>query len=257
MQLSNGSPSRIKILLLGQCLLYGYGQVGARVTFPNIVKSMLQNRFPGVAFGFDLKFLYHPIGLKALLRHRLLFSKPDVAVISLPAMFASTTWRVNRIYEMAPELVDTARSFLQTIEKKLHRIEHPRTANTMLDKAFAIRPPMSIEEYENAIRDAIEHCRQIFPCRFILMGPGRFNEDTNENLELQSPELYRSVNEMVLGVGRKLNIPVINAQEALEDHGREVFIPQNHRWSPFGHEVIAKEVEAVIAKEVIALSKRV
>ena len=144
MPLPNGSHSRIRILLLGQCLQYGYGTIGSRITYPNIVKSMLNNRFPGVEFQFDLKFLYHPVGLKAILRHRVLFSKPHVAVISLPAAFASTTWRVNRVYEIAPELVDTARSFLQKIAKALHHIEHPRTASTMLDKAFAIRPPISI-----------------------------------------------------------------------------------------------------------------
>jgi len=216
---------------------------------------MLRCRFPELNFKFDLKFLYHPLGLKPILKHRLVFAPPDIAIINLAAMFAATSWRVNRIYEMAPELVDTARSFLQKIDKTIHRIEHPSKATTMLDKAFAVRPPLPIDEYERIVQDALEQCPQSTACRFVLMGPGRFNEDTSEDYPLHSPDLWRSVNQMVLRVGERLRLPVINAQEALEEHGGEVFVPENHRWSVYGHEVIAGEVATVIASQVSDLSK--
>ncbi|HSB08716.1 MAG TPA: hypothetical protein VLM38_04355 [Blastocatellia bacterium] len=252
---ANGSPPSVRILFLGQCLQYGYGRISGQTTFPRLAASMLRSRFPGLSFKFDLKYLYHPLGLKPILKHRLRFSPPDVVIITLPAMFAATSWRVNRIYEMAPELVDTARSLLQKMETTLHRIEHPRTATTLLDKAFAIRRPMPVDEYERVVQDAVEHCRQTSPCRFALMGPGRFNEDTIEDYAVHSPELWRSVNEMALRLGRRLNVPVINAQEALEEHGSEVFITNNHRWSVYGHEVIAGEVESLIASQVIELGR--
>jgi hypothetical protein len=158
---------------------------------------------------------------------------------------------------MAPELVDTARSFLQKLETTMKGTEHPVKSSTLLDKAFAVRPPMSIDEYEKVVRDAIEESQKIDSCRFVLMGPGRFNEDTIENYPLHSPELWRSVNEMVLRLGKQLNLSVINSQEALEEYGNEVFTPQNHRWSVYGHEVIAREVESVVSSQVIELTSRV
>jgi len=255
--LENGSRSNIKILFLGQCLQYGYARVSSTETFARVSASMLRSRFPGLSFKFDLKFLYHPLGLKPILKHRMQFSPPDVALINLPAMFAATSWRVNRIYEMAPELVDTARSFLQKLETTMKGTEHPVKSSTLLDKAFAVRPPMSIDEYEKVVRDAIEESQKIDSCRFVLMGPGRFNEDTIENYPLHSPELWRSVNEMVLRLGKQLNVSVINSQEALEEYGNEVFTPQNHRWSVYGHEVIAREVESVVSSQVIELTSRV
>lgn len=255
MDQTNGSHRSVKILFLGQCLQYGYGRIGGHTTFPQLAASMLRYRFPNLSFKFDLKFLYHPLGLKPILKHRLLLAPPDIAIINLAAMFAATSWRVNRIYEMAPELVDTARSFLQKIDKTIHRIEHPSKASTVLDKAFAVRPPLPIDEYERIVQDALEQCPQNTSCRFVLMGPGRFNEDTAEDYPLHSPDLWSSVNQMVLRVGERLGLPVINAQEALEEHGGEVFVPENHRWSVYGHEVIAREVATVIAGQVTELSK--
>jgi hypothetical protein len=60
---------------------------------------------------------------------------------------------------------------------------------------------------------------------------------------------------MVLRDGKRLDVDVINAQEALAGHGGEVFIPCNHRWSEYGHEVIAREVEAALATQVAELSR--
>ena len=213
---------------------------------------MLRVRFPGIRFTFDFKFLYHPTGLKNILKHRLLLSRPDVVLISLPAMFAARAWRVNLVYEMAPELVDTARSFMQTIESRVRGSNIPQQT-TMLDKAFALRRPIAIEDYESLVEQAVAECKRASSCRIVLMGPGRFNEDTAEDYPVHSPELWSSVNEMVLRVGKRLDVAVINAQAALDEYGAEVFIPNNHRWSEYGHEIIAREVESALASHVTDL----
>jgi hypothetical protein len=244
----------IKVLFLGQCLQYGYANVSKSSTFAVLAASMLRVRFPGLSFKFDFKYLYHPSGLKAILKHRMLLSRPDVALINLPAMYAATAWRVNLVYQMAPELVDTARSFMQKIEAKIRGSNQPQQT-TMLDNAFATRRPISIGEYENLIQEALGDCKRASSCRFVLMGPGRFNEDTIEDYAVHSPELWSSVNQMVLRVGKRLDLAVINAQEALADYGGEVFTPNNHRWSEYGHEVIAREVESALASQVTELSR--
>jgi hypothetical protein len=244
----------VKVLFLGQCLQYGYANVSKSATFANLAASMLRVRYPGVSFKFDFKYLYHPCGLKAILKHRLLLSRPDVALINLPAMYAATAWRVNLVYEKAPELVDTARSFMQTIEAKIRGSNEPQQA-TMLDKAFAVRQPISIEEYENLIQEAVSDCKRASSCRIVLMGPGRFNEETKEVYAVHSPELWASVNEMVLRVGKRLGVAVINTQEALAEYGGEVFSPRNHRWSQYGHEIMAREVESALAAQVAELSR--
>jgi hypothetical protein len=250
---TNGFGSSVRILFLGQCLQYGYATVNKTSTFVPLTASMLRLRFPGLSFKFDVKYLYHPRGLKALLLHRLLFSPPDVAVINLPAMFAATTWRVNVIYEMAPELVDTARSFMQKLEARLKGNAGAPEARTMLDKAFALQPPITIGEYQSLIEEAVMACRRTSNCRLVLMGPGGFNEDSIEDYAVHSPELWASVNEMVLRVGKQLKVPVVNVQEALGDQGGKVFIPRNHRWSESGHEIVAREVETALASQVAEL----
>ena len=248
------SSGNIKVLFLGQCLQYGYANVRKSATFADLAASMLRVRFPGVRFNFDYKFLYHPVGLKAILKHRLLLSRPDVVLINLPAMYAARPWRVNLIYEMAPELVDTARSFMQTIEARV-RGSNQLQQTTKLDNAFSVRRPISIDEYERLIEQAVEECKRASSCRIVLMGPGRFNEDTIEDYEVHSPELWSSVNEMVMRVGKRLGVAVINAQAALSEYGPEVFTPGNHRWSEYGHEVIAREVEAALASQVADLNR--
>ena len=179
---------------------------------------MLRTRFPTVKFRFGIKHLYHLSGLKAILKHRLMMAQPDIAVISLPAMFAATSWRVNLVYEMAPEIVDTARSFMQMVEAK---ISGTRKAETLIDKAVSIRPPITLGEYERLIDEAVEHCPRTSSCRVVLMGPGRFNEDSAESYTNHSPEVWSSVNRMVLRSGQRLDVPVIDAQEALGGYGGE------------------------------------
>ena len=214
---------------------------------------MLRARFPGLRFKFDLKYLYHPIGLKAILKHRVLLSRPDVVIINLPAMYAAITWRVNMVYEMAPELVDTARSFMQKVEAKAKRLNNQQK-DTVLDGLFAKRKPISLVEYERVVQEALEECKRLSSCSIVLIGPGRFNEDSVEAHEVHSPELWAAVNQMVMRIGKRLNLPAVNAQEALSEYGSEVFALNNHRWSELGHEVVAHEVETVVAAQVVQLS---
>ncbi len=248
---ARGTGNTVKILFLGQCLQYGYAGVSRYATYPSVAASILTAQFPDLCFKFDVKYLYHATGLKALLRHRLLLTKPDIAVINLPAMFAATAWRVNRIYEIAPELVDTARSFMRKVEAKVKGLD-PKAPkrDTLLDRAFAWHPPLHIEEYERLVADALLHARQIDECRVILMGPGGFNEDTTEDYEVHSLELWSSVNEMVRRVGERVNAPVIDVQGILAEHGGEVFINQNHRFSEHGHAIVGREVASVLAGEI-------
>ena len=243
----------VKILFLGQCLQYGYANVSRSTTFAELAASMLRARFPKLSFKFDYKFLYHPSGLKPILKHRLQVSRPDIALINLPAMFAARSWRVNLVYEMAPEVVDTARSFMQLVEGKMRR-DNQRLQSTMLDKLFKVRSPISIDEYQRLVESAVKTCKDMSPCKLVLMGPGRFNEDTIEDYQVHSPELWQSVNQMILSVGNRLAVPVINTQEMLSEFGGEVFMPSNHRWSSYGHEIIAREVESVLSAQVTALN---
>jgi len=239
----------VRVLFLGQCLQYGYANVNRTATFAELAASMLRVRFPRLSFNFDFKYLYHPSGLKAILKHRLHVSRPDIALINLPAMYAARSWRVNLVYEIAPEVVDTARSFMQVVEGKL-RGDNQRLQTTMIDRLFRVRQPITIDEYERLVEYAVETCKKASPCRLVLMGPGRFNEDTIEDYQVHSPELWESVNQMVLRVGKRLGVPVINAQEALSEFGGEVFTASNHRWSAYGHEIIAREVESVLAGQI-------
>jgi hypothetical protein len=55
---------------------------------------------------------------------------------------------------------------------------------------------------------------------------------------------------MVISLGQRLNASVIDSYEALGGYGGEVFLPNNHRWSQAGHEIIAREVESVLAREI-------
>lgn len=233
-------PNRVKVLFLGQCLNYGYESVGRSDTFPVVTTSMLKVRFPAVKFEFDYKYFHHPSGLKSLLRHRLLISRPDIAVIGVPAMFAARPWRVSLLYQVAPEIVDTARSFLQRLD---------RSDETIVDRMLSLHPPLALDKYQALIEDGVNYCRNVSHCRPVLMGPGRFNDDTIENYPVHSPELWAAVNQMVKELGERLNVPVIDAQEALDGYGGEIFIPNNHRWSKYGHEVVAREVETILTGE--------
>ena len=220
--------------------------------------SMLKTRFPGLSFKYANKYLHHPTGLKPHLRRRLLLTKPDIVILSLPAIFASTPWRVSLLYQIAPEVIDTARSLRQKIEARLMEMHRGSAPAKMAEIKAAlypsvVHPPLSIAEYERLIEEGIAICRSMRSCRVVLVGPGRFNEDTVEKHPVNTPELWAAVNEMILRVGRRTGAGVINAQEALAEHDGEVFLPGNHRFSTYGHEVVAREVEAVLASQIMML----
>jgi hypothetical protein len=247
----NRADKTVKILFLGQCLQYGYQGVSRYATYPNVAASILKAQFPSVKFKFDLKYLHHPSGLKAILRHRLPVTRPDFVVINLPAMFAATCWRVNLVYEIAPEIVDTARSFVRKVEAKIKGVgTGALNRETAIDKMIGQKPPIPLDEYERIVAEAISHANQISPCRIIFMGPGAFNEDTIENYEIHSPELWSSVNEMVIRLTGRFNLPMIDVQGVLAGHSGEVFLNENHRFSEQGHAVVGREVASVLAAEV-------
>jgi hypothetical protein len=248
------SNEPVKILFLGQCLNYGYEGVDKSDTYADLSASLLPLQFPGVRFKFDYKYFYHPRGLKALLKHRVTLTRPDIVVINLPAMFAARPWRVNSLYEIAPELVDTARSFFQKIESRIKGQPAWKEQTVLLDRAFTRHPPIAIDEYERLIEGSVNYCLANSDCRLVLMGPGRFNEDTIENYPIHSPQLWSSVNEMVRQLSERLGVTYIDVQDALSAHGGEVFISENHRWSAYGHELVAREVQTVLASEIKRLS---
>jgi len=247
----------IKVLFLGQCIQFGYEGVSGLFAFPNLARGALEAQFPEISFRFNLRTLYHPKGLRTLLRRELLFFRPDITVISLPTAFAATSWRVNLITQLAPELTYTARSFLQKIDATLTRGRKLQSfvAHNLTWRPSVVHPPLELAEYEALIESSIGYCRDTGRSRLILMGPGRFNEDTTAVLEKQSPELWSSVNQMILRVGDRLNIPTINAQDALDEHGYEVFLRHDHRFSHYGQEIVAREMAAVLASQIPILKQ--
>jgi hypothetical protein len=246
---TRSTPPSVKILSLGQCLQYGYEGVSRMETYEYLAEHMLRARFPHLALRFELKHLYHPIGLKPLLKRRLLLSQPDIVIIGVPATFAASYIRVNRVYEMAPEIVDTARDFLQRVEARIRGTSTVRR-ETVLDDLFGWHPPLSIAKYEQIVESGIRLCQSSGGCRVVILGPGRFNEDTTESYENHSPEVWDSVNEMTLRLGERHGVAVISSFDVFSGRGGEVFLRNNHRWSVRGHEIMAREVEHVIASQI-------
>jgi hypothetical protein len=253
------SPNRsegVKLLFVGQCLMTGHKDVDPALTFVGQAVSRISEQYPHLDIKLGRKHLHHPKGLKAILKHRLAFARPDVFVISTIASFAALHTRVNLIYEMAPEVLDTAKSFMRKIENAVSGTPGKHRPETAIDKLIGYRPPLAISEYEEIIREGVKLCQKS-GVRAVLVGPGRFNEDVKDNYSIPSgqlPSVFSEVNEMAKRVGRELNVPVIDAQGALDQFSGEVFLRDNIRWSRFGHEVVARELERVLASEIVALS---
>ena len=245
----------MKMLFLGQCLQMGYEGVPTPATYPRLAHAALSARFPDINFIFDITLLGHPTGLKTLLRYRLAAFKPDVVVISTLATFTATDWKSGILYAIAPEIALRARLFLKNLDAKFRR---GPLFGKLLDQTQGLRPelthpPLQLDEYERILEDGINQCHQTSSCRVVLMGPGGFNEDTRNNFRLQSPKLWSSVNQMVLRLAKRLDVPVINTQEALHEYSGEVYLPYDHRLSLYGQAVVAREVEAVLAAQVVLL----
>ena len=243
----------LRILFLGQCLQYGYDTVDKSDTFQALVHPALQARFPHLRISFDLKHLYHPTGLKSLLKHRMAVYHPDIVVINLPAAFATSFIRVNLIYQIAPEVIDTARDFLQRVDSAIAGRAN-RKNTTPLDKFFTLKPPIAMEEYQRLAEEAVDIVLKAGSSRLVLMAPGRFNDDSTNHYSIPTPELWSRVNQMVIDLGDRRGVPVICTQDLMSNYGAEVFLPNNHRWSRYGHEVIAREVESVLAAQIGALA---
>jgi hypothetical protein len=254
-QAANNNADSVKILFLGQCLQYGYQGVDPSSTFVALASRKLKARFPHLNVKLDLKHLNHPKGLKAILRHRLMLSAPDIVVISVPASFAILHWRVNLIYEIAPEVIDTTRSFLQKIDARIKGQYGGQATEKLLNKLSAVHPPLALAEYERLVEEGVEMCRAAGR-RPVIFGPGHFNEDSTEGYPPSAPGLWSSVNAMVRRIGGKHGVPLINAAEALAEHGGEVFLPNNVRFSRYGHEVVARETESVLGSQIAALKLR-
>lgn len=249
----NTPPRDVKILFLGQCLQSGYDGVPASATYPTLARAALSTRFPQLNFIFEIRVLNHPKGLKALVRYRLAEFKPDIVVINVLASFTATHWGASIFYEIAPEIMVAARSFLSRIDAKIRREPtFEKLANKL--RPQVMHPPLQVDEYEQFLEDGINQCRRTNSCRVALLGPGGFNEDDTKNdFKLQSPKLWSTVNQMVLNLGKRLDVPVINAQEALHEYSGEVFLRNDHRFSQYGQVVVAREVETVLAAQVAAL----
>lgn len=245
----------IKVLFVGQCLQFGYDDVRPCETYPALSRTTLSARYPQISFVFETKMLFHPKGLKAMLRYRLPTFRPDIVVITALATYAATQWRTGILYELAPELVVTARSFIEKLDAKLRRgPTFGALLNRTLDGTYALRPhvvhpPLRLDEYEQLLEDGINQCRR-GTRRVVLMGPGGFNEYNKNDFEFQSPKLWSEVNQMVHGLGQRMNVPVINTQDALHEHDGDVFLREDHKFSRKGQAVVAREVEAVLATEV-------
>jgi hypothetical protein len=244
---------RIKILFLGQCLNYGYEGVDKSATFVSLAISNLAGRFPHLKLQLDRKHLYHPRGLKAILKHRLLLAPPDIAVISVSGIFTAKYTRVNTIYEMAPEVMDTVRSFVQKIEARRNKTAPYVNPEISLDRFSTLHPPLALEEYERIIKEGVEICKAK-GCRVVLVGPGRFNEDTKERYAIPEPGLWSSVNSMVLRLSKAMKVSAVDTVGLLSEYSGEVFLPRNIRWSEFGHRVVAREVESALASQIISLA---
>lgn len=244
---------RIRILFLGQCIIYGYETVDHSSTFVSRAVEKLTERFPHIDIDLTRKHLHHPTGLKAILGRRFLFSVPDIVVISVVATFAVKYVRVNLLYEMAPEIVDTARSLARRIEAVASGNNGAAKAATGIDRFLTWRPPLDLDEYEKLVEEAISIC-QAAGSRVVLLGPGRLNEDAADEFSVSASEVsarFSLVNQMVWRLSKRKGVLVVDAQGTLSDYGGEVFLQRDIRWNRFGHEVVARELESVLASEVI------
>jgi hypothetical protein len=245
----NPPRKKIKILFLGQCIAQGYG-IGAANSYPQLVQQMLSTQFPTLRFELKFNPLLHPTGLKALLAN-CLPQQPDIIFISLPAIFAAIPFQVNSLYLIAPEIMQVAHSFALQIQARLRQ---DSTLAKLFSKRSVFQPikrcaPVTCTEYKRLIEDAIRFCQQASTCRLILMGPGGFNED-NRTGELQSPVLGNEINRMILAVGQELGVTVVNAQDWMTSQGGKVFFPGDNRWNQIGHQIMAREIQSIVAKQV-------
>jgi len=243
----------VRVQFLGQCIALGGAGVDVSSTYPTLIKHMLSAEFPGMRFEVGLRQLAHPLGLKPLVRASLMLFRPDILVISLPGIFASAPRPVNLIDMIAPEVLYTARSFLQTVRK---RVRSDSTLWKLYGKTPTVLPhavysPVAVDRYRSAVEEAVRYCQESSKCRIVLLGPGGFNVDADPDC-LPAEDAYKAVNEMTIEIGRRLNVPVINATEIMAAHDGTVYQPTTNFWSQDGHQIMAREIGSVIASQVRA-----
>jgi hypothetical protein len=244
--------NKIKILFLGQCIAAGYN-VGSSNAYPILTKAMLSTRFPTFTFEIDFRPLLHPSGLKPLLKASLSL-KPDIIFLSLPAIFAATPFRVNSLYLLSPDIMNVARSFVQKLESAVRT--DSRFAKLLTKKSAlmptVVRPAVGVDDYERLIEDAVKSCQKLSKCRIVFMGPGGFNEYTKDGDEL-TPELFKSINEMIINLGVRLGVATMNANELMAEQDGSVFLRDNQKWSEEGHKIMAQELTSVLTSEIVKL----
>jgi hypothetical protein len=249
---TNQQSNKIKILFLGQCIAAGFS-VGASNAYPNLTKAMLHMRFPALDFEIDFKPLLHPSGLKPLMKASLAL-KPDIIFLSLPAIFAAIPFRVNSLYLLSPDVMNLARTFVRKIESSVGKSS--KFAKLFEKKSALmptlVRPALPVDDYGRLIEEAVLFCQQTSDCRLVLMGPGGFNEDTGDDDGL-TPELFQTLNEKIIHLGRQLNVAVVNANDTMAEQDGSVFLRDNQRWSAAGHQIMAQELTDVLASEIMKL----
>ncbi len=241
----------VRIQFLGQCIALGGAGVELPSAYPNLVAQHLRAEFPGLNFDIGLKQLAHPLGLKPLVRASLSLYNPDIMIISLPGIFASASRPVNLVDMIAPEVLYTARSFLMKVRA---RVRSDSKFWTVYKKTPSLLPrsvygPLEIEQYRQQVEQALIYCRATSTCRVVLLGPGGFNNDAKDAW-LPPQDKYYAVNDMTLDLGRRFNVPVINATEIMAERDGSVYQPDTNVWSETGHDVMAREIASVVTAQV-------
>lgn len=219
-----------------------------------LLQEHLRVRYPGLSFPVTVYPLRHPQGLRPLLKIALR-EKPDLVFLSLPGMFASIPRRVNLIYHQAPEILPLARAFL----KKLEAGWQPDSAfGRLLATRWQWMPmqtfaPLSLAVYEQTVRDALRYWQNHSSARVLLMGPGGFNEYSEDGNQT-SPELAGEINQMFLRLAKELNVAFVNAHELMAEQNSDVYLAASHRWSEQGHALVAREIESLMALELTRMS---
>jgi hypothetical protein len=244
---------QIKLFFLGQCIATGIG-VRPECSYPMLLQQYLRVRYPSLSFPVTVYPLRHPQGLRPLLKVALR-GKPDLVFLSLPGMFASIPSRVNLIYHQAPEVMPLARDLLRKLDARLRQDSaFGRLLATrwqwMPMKIFA---PLSLATYEQTVRDALLYWQRHSSARVLLMGPGGFNEYSEDGNQT-SPELANEINQMFLRLTKELNVTFVNAHELMAEQNSDVYLAASHRWSEQGHALVARELESFIALELTRMS---
>lgn len=243
---------QIKLLFLGQCIANGVG-IRAERSYPLLLQQQLRVHYPGVDFPLVVQPFRHPQGMLPLLKV-MLRSAPNIVFLSLPGMFASIRSNENLIAHHAPELIPVARAFLKKLEARCRqdsrfgRLLATRYRWTPM-KTFA---PLSLDAYEQTVREAVLYLQQHSRARAVLMGPGGFNDYSRDGLQT-SPKMASELNHKFGCLATELQVAYVNAHELMATQNSDVFLIETHRWSEQGHALVAREIESVIARELTKL----